>query len=448
MTDEEIARKLYELELAEERRRKHDLEKDDEEYAKQLAVEFANDNSSSQRQQQRSSASSRSDQVELNYTNGAIVSMNPAVLTTNASTAVAIRLHNPSSGNYIGETFNASYTSQNGLQFELHGRHNVRMRVSDTGRIEYSNVFDTAAMYSIETIPDSSCVYILPVAHLNKPNMRGEPTWCLQLMSNGMFVGNGYRSTESQWLFVQVHPPTAAAHSTHGSRESSSSSHKTAINNLNSISSNHLSHVALVNSSVKSDTIQVPLYGQSIFELLNLGIYVPPSQQIEWLQSTAGKKYLYENADQRVIKIFERGELQSLMYRTDWLRASNRFKDYPNLIYHAPTLTKLNEKFPLSQRKEFFVQGYIILQKEVPSYLIQPALQLALSSIGRERELNSFKKASYGRVELSGPSDGFLASDSDFLALYYESYLNNFVQKLIGINEIAPPSKGRQCGHY
>ena len=52
----------------------------------------------------------------------------------------SVRLHNPSTGNFIGEVFYAKHVDQNTMQFELVKRAGLRLRVTERGTVGRPNV--------------------------------------------------------------------------------------------------------------------------------------------------------------------------------------------------------------------------------------------------------------------------------------------------------------------
>ena len=52
----------------------------------------------------------------------------------------SVRLHNPSSGNFIGEVFYAKHVDQSTMQFELVKRAGLRLRVTERGTVGKMNL--------------------------------------------------------------------------------------------------------------------------------------------------------------------------------------------------------------------------------------------------------------------------------------------------------------------
>ena len=481
MTDEEIARKLNELELAQERRQKEERERQDEEYARKLAIELNNESNANTPSQ---NINTNNDNNYNNHNNLSISTPSNAITNGNlvepviipsAGSKISVRLHHPSTGNYIGEIFNVSYHYNNRVQFELNNRPNVRMRVLEMGTIEYSTVFDEKALYIIDTVPNTNYIYILPEAHLNKINSQGSLSWCLQLLPDGKFIGNGSKaSILSQWMLV----PASTGTNTNLSNMASPIRNN---NNNNNRNNNYINGIVVANSSNNNNILQrsaslnsqitattattknttnnnnnnnnnnsnntnsinntlQEYKNQNIIELLQLGVSIPLSIQQQWFQSPVGKKYINEISDTKIKSIFETtgiDDLHKYAYRSDWIKSASRYQDYTKLIYHTPSTSILNEKFPLFLRKEFFTQGYIRIQNIIPLPMIQQAYKLSMMAINHN--LTHCKQTAYGRLELI---DTAYNNDSDFLTMFYDTILIHIVTKLIGENEFILPSKG------
>jgi hypothetical protein len=177
--DELLARRLYEDELAAERVRQEAQAKADEEMARRLAEDY-----------QAEAAGFRPPPAQRQG------------MMLHAGQQATIRLHHPETKNFIGEVFNVSYLDATTMTFELRTRPGFRMRVTDHGKVEFSELLNRATQFTVELVGPSGPMYIICKEHSGKINVLGETGWYLCLERDGQLIGNGARTPLAHWLFV------------------------------------------------------------------------------------------------------------------------------------------------------------------------------------------------------------------------------------------------------
>ena len=206
MSDEDYARKLQAEEDAQAanagRQQAAALEEEDARYAQQLASQTYMRAPLYARHPYNSHVSHPSPLIGGGGRGGKF--------TIKSGQKTAVRLHHPLTKNHIGEVMYAHYITQTEVRFELIKKPGKCLRVTNQGRVEFSNCAedDLSSHFRFE-LTIQGPMYLLCKAYIDNINISGERSWFLSLSNQGQLMGNSNRGQHAQWVLVAAQDPKA-----------------------------------------------------------------------------------------------------------------------------------------------------------------------------------------------------------------------------------------------